>query len=195
MDWRSATTIIISTLLIVIDHYHGIFVEKWMDHALLYCVIPFLLVKWIYRQPLAKFGFQWGDWKVGAAFTLAGWLLMTGIIAWVTQTPDFKTYYANNPNSSLSVIASTAFDLFGWEFVFRGWLLFTLFPICGPYAILLQAVPFTIAHFGKPELETLSCIFGGTAFGYIAWRTRSFLYPFFIHWYITSITILFSRMF
>lgn len=194
MDWRVATTIIVSTLLIVIDHYHGFFVEKWMDHALLYMVIPFILVKWVYRQPLSQYGLRWGDWKIGSIFTLAAWLLMTGIIAWAAQTPDFKTYYANNTNSPLGVIVTNAFDLFGWEFVFRGWLLFTLFPICGPYAILLQAVPFTIAHFGKPELETLSCIFGGTAFGYIAWRTRSFLYPFFIHWYITTITILFSRM-
>jgi membrane protease YdiL (CAAX protease family) len=195
MDWRVATTLIVSTLLIVIDHYRGFFPEKWMDHALLFAVIPFGLVKWVYRQPLAHFGFQWGDRKAGTIFTLAGWALMTGIIAVVAQTPDFKAYYASNQNSPLGIIAATASDLFGWEFIFRGWLLFTLLPICGPYAIILQAIPFTIAHFGKPELETLSCIFGGTAFGYIAWRTRSFLYPFFIHWYITSITILISRMF
>jgi membrane protease YdiL (CAAX protease family) len=194
MEWRPVTTIAVSTLLIVIDHYHGIFPEKWMDHALLYFIIPFLLVKLIYRQPLAQYGFQWGDWKIGILFTLASWVLMTGIIAIVAQTPGFKAYYAGNQYSPLGVIAASASDLFGWEFVFRGWLLFTLFPICGPYAILIQAVPFTIAHFGKPELETISCIFGGTAFGYIAWRTRSFLYPFFIHWYITSITILLSRI-
>jgi len=194
MDWRVATTLIVSTLLIIVDHYHGIFPEKWMDHALLFFVIPFSLVKWVYRQPLEQFGLRWGDWKAGVIFTLAGCVLMTGILVVVAQTPDFQAYYANNKNSSLGVIATSASDLFGWEFVFRGWLLFTLLPICGPYAIILQAIPFTIAHFGKPELETLSSIFGGMAFGYIAWRTRSFLYPFFLHWYITSLTIMATRL-
>jgi membrane protease YdiL (CAAX protease family) len=54
----------------------------------------------------------------------------------------------------------------------------------------LQAVPFVIAHIGKPEVETLSTIFGGFAFGWVAWRTRSFVYPFLIHWYIATFTIL-----
>jgi len=70
--------------------------------------------------------------------------------------------------------------------------LFALLPVCGPIAIILQAVPFTIAHIGKPELETISCIFGGPLLGYVAWRTRSFLYPFMIHWFLTTITVLIS---
>ena len=59
----------------------------------------------------------------------------------------------------------------------------------GP-AILLQAVPFAFMHLGKPEVETLSTIFGGAAFGLIAWRTRSFLYPWLIHWFIVTFTLL-----
>ena len=73
-----------------------------------------------------------------------------------------------------------------------GFLLFALYRVCGPYAIVLQAVPFAMAHIGKPELETLSCIFGGSAFGYVAWRTRSFLYPFLIHWFLLTITVVFA---
>ncbi len=195
MDWRLVTTIVVTTLLIVTDHYHAILPTKWLDHGLLYLVIPLLLVVVVYRQPLAQYGFQIGDWKAGLLFTLGGCLLMTVIMIFVAPTPDFQAYYAGNPASPLEVLLTNAFDLFGWEFVFRGLILFALLPVCGPYAIILQAVPFTIAHFGKPELETLSCIFGGTAFGYIAWRTRSFYYPFAIHLYLTTITILFARIF
>jgi membrane protease YdiL (CAAX protease family) len=194
MNWKIVTTLMVSTLLIVIDHYHGIFAEKWMDHAFLFMIIPFLVVKVIYRQPLSEFGFRWGDWKAGSIFTLGGWVLMTTIVYFVARTPDFQAYYANDQSDPLRLIMTVASTLFGWEFIFRGWLLFTLLPICGPYAIIIQAIPFTIAHYGKPELETISCIFGGSVFGYIAWRTRSFLYPFFIHWYLTTITILMSRI-
>jgi len=49
-----------------------------------------------------------------------------------------------------------------------------------------------MAHIGKPEIETLSTIFGGFAFGWVAWRTRSFLYPFLIHWFISTFIILVS---
>lgn len=194
MDNRVMATLVVSTLLIVIDHYTAIFPEKWMDHFFLYLVIPVLMVKWFYHQPLREFGFRIGDWKVGLIFTLAGWILLAVIMYFVARTPDFKAYYAENSDSALVTSLKVSADLFGWEFVFRGWMLFSLFPICGPYAILIQAIPFTIAHFGKPELETLSCIFGGAVYGYIAWRTRSFYYPFLIHWFLTTITILFSRL-
>ena len=85
---------------------------------------------------------------------------------------------------------TTFIDLVGWEFFFRGWILFGYARKFGPEALWLQAVPFALAHIGKPEIETLSTIFGGFAFGWVAWRTRSFLYPFLIHWFIASFVIL-----
>jgi uncharacterized protein len=194
MDWRLVTTIVVTTLLIVIDHYHGLLSAKWQDHTLLFLIIPVFLILVIYRQPLSMYGFRIGDWKMGLLFTLCGWIVMTAIMLFVARTPDFQAFYATNQESLLQLIFTNAADLFGWEFIFRGLLLFALFPVCGPYAIILQAVPFTIAHFGKPELETISCIFGGPVFGYIAWRTRSFFYPFIIHLYLTTITVLLARI-
>ncbi len=194
MDGRIVATLVISTLLIVIDHYSAIFPEKWQDHLLLYGVIPVLIVKLFYDQPLSQFGFRIGEWKIGLVYCLGGWILLAVIMYFVARTPDFQAYYAGNTDPPAVIGLKVAFQLIGWEFVFRGWLLFTLFPLCGPYAIILQAIPFTIAHFGKPAFETLSCIFGGTAYGYIAWRTRSFYYPYLIHWFLTTITIIFSRL-
>jgi hypothetical protein len=59
----------------------------------------------------------------------------------------------------------------------------------GAEALWLQAVPFALMHNGKPELETLSTIFGGFAFGWIAYRTNSFVWPFLIHWFIATFII------
>ena len=39
-----------------------------------------------------------------------------------------------------------------------------------------------MAHIGKPELETMTTVIGGAGFGWVAWRTKSFLYPFLIYW-------------
>ncbi len=190
LDWKIATVIVVSTLTMGIERYHTIFAHKVFDRLFLYLGVPVLIILLIFRESPARYGFQLGDWKAGLALTAAGCAAMGLVMAVVARTPAFRAYYAPQVHSAIPLPIETALDLFGWEFLFRGFLLFALYPVCGPYAILLQAVPFTIAHFGKPELETLSCIFGGSAFGYVAWRTRSFLYPFLIHWFLTTATIL-----
>ena len=189
MDWKVVTAIVVSTLTLVIGHYYRIFAYKSYDRMLLYLGVPLLVVLLVFRESPARYGLQVGDWKAGLALTAVGCGGMALVVVFVARTAEFRNYYALRVNPAIPVPLDTALDLFGWEFLFRGFLLFALYPVCGPYAIILQAIPFTIAHFGKPELETLSCIFGGSAFGYVAWRTRSFLYPFLIHWFIATLTI------
>ena len=43
-------------------------------------------------------------------------------------------------------------------------------------------IPFFILHRGKPEIETFASIFAGLILGIQAWRARSFLYCFIVHW-------------
>ena len=190
MDWKAVTVIVVSTLLLSVEHYHFIFAYKSFDRMLLYLGAPLLVILLVFRDSPADYGFQIGDWKAGLVLTGVGCAGMAIVVTIVTRTSAFQNYYGSRTDSPIPMPIDTGLDLFGWEFLFRGFLLFALYRVCGPYAIVLQAVPFTIAHFGKPELETLSCIFGGSAFGYVAWRTRSFLYPFLIHWFIATLTIL-----
>ncbi|MBU0703658.1 MAG: CPBP family intramembrane metalloprotease [Chloroflexi bacterium] len=190
MDWKIVTVIVVSTLAMAVDHYHHIFAHKSYDRMLLYLGVPLLVILLLFRESPARYGFQLGDWKAGLALTAVGCGVMTLVMLFVARTGDFRDYYASQSNSVVPLLIDNGLDLFGWEFLFRGFLLFALYPVCGPYAIVLHAVPFTIGHFGKPELETLSCIFGGSAFGYVAWRTRSFLYPFLIHWFLATVTVL-----
>ena len=58
-----------------------------------------------------------------------------------------------------------------------------------------QAIPFVLLHLGKPFLETLACIPGGFIFGYVAYRTRSFLPCFVIHFgmYMMMVSLLMPR--
>jgi len=190
MDWKVVMAIMVATLAMGIDHYHRIFPYKAYDHLLLYLGVPLLVILIVFRESPAQYGFRLGDWRAGLALTAAGCAAMALVMMFVARTGDFQTYYAPQANSAKAFPLDVALGLLGWEFLFRGFMLFALLPVCGPYAIILQAVPFTIAHFGKPEIETLSCIFGGSAFGYVAWRTQSFLYPFLIHWFLATITIM-----
>jgi membrane protease YdiL (CAAX protease family) len=203
LDWKIAVLIVVSTLLLMIDAYHTQLAPwtKWIpdwsatnlptkiiDRILLYFVIPMLIVVLVFRQKPTEFGFTLGDWKAGIILTLGGIILIAPIL-WLVGRGDvrmqdyYKTLFPGLPWNTL-------LDLFGWEFFFRGWLLFGLARKFGSEAIWLQAVPFALAHIGKPEIETLSTIFGGFAFGWVAWRTKSFIYPLLIHWFVSSFTII-----
>jgi membrane protease YdiL (CAAX protease family) len=190
MDWKVITTIVVSTLAMVVEHHHRLSNNEAWDRLILYLGVPLLVILLIFRESPVRYGFRLGDWKAGLALTAAGCGGMALVMPFVIRIGEVQSYYAPRINSDIPFALDAALDLFGWEFLFRGFLLFTLYSACGSYALVLQAVPFTIAHFGKPELETLSCIFGGSAFGYIAWRTGSFLYPFLIHWFLVTITVL-----
>ncbi len=187
---KTIFAVLASTLIIIISGYRYVFTDQKLDHIFFYLLIPLLIILLFFREKPGQYGFQLGNWKAGLLFTLIGWIVTLIVAFAAAQTNDFRAYYGSQSKPLLQLTLDNGLDLFGWEFLFRGFLLFALIPICGPYAILLQAVPFTMAHIGKPELETLSCIFGGSLFGFIAWRTRSFLYPFLIHWFLTTATVL-----
>ncbi len=190
MRWKPILAVILSTLLIIISWYRSIVNDQNLSHFLLFFVATILVILVIFRENPAQYGFQIGNWKAGLAFTAIGWVTTLIIALIANLNPEFRMYYAAQAKPIFQLIFTNGVDLLGWEFIFRGFLLFALLPVCGPYAIIIQAIPFTVAHIGKPELETLSCIFGGSLFGFIAWRTRSFLYPFLVHWFLTTAAVL-----
>jgi membrane protease YdiL (CAAX protease family) len=202
LDWRIAILTVVSTLLLMVDYYYYPLLPwtKWfytwdstglsmkvLDRTLLYFIIPMIIILVIFRENPKEYGFALGDWKAGIVITLGAIILISPIL-WLVGRGD-----ASMQNYYKPMVAglpwSTLLDLFGWEFIFRGWLLFGYARKFGADALWLQAVPFALAHLGKPELETLSTIFGGFTFGWVAWRTKSFVYPLLIHWFVASFTI------
>ncbi len=189
IKWKPVVTITISTLVLVISQYQHFFSNPLYDGLLLFLGIPLLVILLVFRESPARYGFQLGDWKRGFSYAAIG-CLIPAVVLWIAiRMPVIKDYYAAQVQNGLPYPLRNAIDLLGWEFFFRGFLIFSLAEICGPYAILLQAVPFTLAHYGKPFIETFSCIFGGAAFGWVAWKTRSFLYPFLIHLFLSTYVI------
>ena len=187
-DWKVVTVTILSTLLLMVDYYHKIFPQKYLDRLLLYLVIPLFIILVVFRENPRNYGFSFGDWKLGITYTVLGILLMAPVIYYLGHgDASMKKYY---DRFLIGLPWTTFFDLLGWEFLFRGWILFAYARKFGHEALWLQAVPFAIAHISKPEIETLSTIFGGFAFGWVAWRTKSFIYPLLIHWFIGTFIIL-----
>jgi membrane protease YdiL (CAAX protease family) len=180
---------IFSTLLLTLDAYHRFTPRKEVDRLFLYLVFPLFFIM-LRRQRLSDYGFRLGNWKRGLAITFLAILVATPVLYLAAlYSREIQGYYRPDLQG---LPWNTFLELIGWEFFFRGWLLFTYLRAYGADGLWLHAVPFALAHIGKPELETITTLFGGYAFGWIAWRTDSFLYPFLIHWYIASMIILFS---
>jgi membrane protease YdiL (CAAX protease family) len=192
-DLQIIIVIIIGTVIPMLDWYgHNLTGTKAYDRIIWYFIIPMLTIVLLFREPVADFGFQIGNWRVGLIWTAVVCAAMAVILYFVARTPAMQSYYqARAPESVVRLIYITGVDLFGWEFLWRGFMLFAFARAFGPGpAILLQAVPFALLHLGKPEMETLTTLFGGIGFGFIAWQSQSFFYPFLIHWFIASFTML-----
>ncbi len=70
----------------------------------------------------------------------------------------------------------------GVEAFFRGFLLFGLWPRLGWNAVPVMVIPYVMIHFGKPMPETFAAIVAGAMLGYLALRSRSFLWGVLLHW-------------
>ncbi|MCZ2290023.1 MAG: CPBP family intramembrane metalloprotease, partial [Anaerolineales bacterium] len=177
-----------STLLLLVFSYHNITPSTEINQTVLFFVIPLLFIVLVFRESPRDYGLALGDWRAGLVITLGGIVLMTPVIWSLAKLdPTSQSYYQG---MTASLPWNTFFQIFGWEFLFRGWITFGYARKFGANALWIQAVPFALMHIGKPEIETLSTVFGGFAFGWIAYRTRSFLYPFLIHWYIFTLIVL-----
>jgi len=185
-DWKIVTVIVTSTLLLIINSYYQFTPDGGYDRTILYLVVPLICIVLIFREDPRRYGLTFGDWKMGIILTAIGIAIMAIVLWFVARQPSMQSYY--KPQGG-GLPWNTFLDLFGWEFLFRGFILFAFVRKFGAEALWLQAVPFALAHIGKPEIETLSTIFGGFAFGWVAYRTRSFVYPFLIHWFVASFTI------
>jgi membrane protease YdiL (CAAX protease family) len=188
IDREAAALTILSTLLLMVDYYERLTPIKALDRVALYLIVPLLVIVIAFRKSPREYGFQWGDWRAGFALTAIVIAVAAPLLWFIARSdPNMVDYYARNWHLATPIY--TFLDLLGWEFFFRGFLLFGYARVFGANALWLHAVPFALAHLSKPPVETYSTIFGGFLFGLIAWRTRSFVYPFLIHWFISTFTI------
>jgi len=180
------------------DLYH--YVYQFLATFVLFFLFPLAIVKLVFKEKLDNYGLTLGDKKYGFKFTIITIpLIVTPIIILGSQMPQVRMEYPLSKlvqdNPSVFLLYELSYILLyyvGWEFFFRGYMLFGLREKFGDtYAILFQVIPSALLHFNKPEAEFAGSIFLGIVLGYLALRTRSILYPIIIHSYIGVSTDLF----
>jgi hypothetical protein len=150
-------------------------------------VLPFIVIRYLFKEKISDFGLRAGDWRTGLKISAIFFLVMLPLIWVASSSPAFTTKYPHLLSVREVWDKFFIYELgmliymFGWEFIWRGFMLFGLEAKFGYYAILIQMIPFVILHNGKPILETFGAILGGIALGILAFRTRSFLYGVIVH--------------
>lgn len=143
-------------------------------------VIPVLILVFGFRRRPGEIGLGLGDWKLASVLALAyvplvivgTWVLSDGA-AFQQQYPHLRDAVTN---WQFFLIYELLFLFYwiGWEYLWRGFVLFGTAPTFGLYAIFIQTVPFALLHADKPFAEALLSIVGGVALGALVWRCRAF---------------------
>lgn len=213
-DWKTKILLLSVPVIILVYIYHGMdetfaryfshlsnlyyfdiyrYVYQFLATLILFFLFPLVIIKLVFKGKLKNYGLTLGDKRFGLRFIIITIpLIVTPIMILGAYMPQIRAVY---PLSKLVQDKASVFLLYefsyvllyyvGWEFFFRGYILFGLREKFGDtYAILLQVIPSAILHFNKPEPEFLGSIILGLVLGYLALRTRSILYPLIIHSYI-----------
>lgn len=156
------------------------FLNSLIVSGIIYGLSPFLLF-FIFKHKPKDFGISLGHFKKWSKEVLVFYLIMVVILVLAFKFTNLKNVYplyrsaAKGMNYFLIYQLVKIIYMFGWEFFFRGFMLFGLEKKFGKASILIQTIPFAIMHSRKPELEAYGSIFAGIFLGIIALRARSFL--------------------
>src|SRR5512141_853777 len=120
-DWKIVTITVVSTLVLLLSYYHRFTFSRAIDQTLLFLVIPMLIILLVFRENPRDYGFSLGDWKAGVVITLGAILLIAPVLWLVARGGAMQEYYQKQVSG---LPWNTFLDLFGWEFLFRGWILF-----------------------------------------------------------------------
>jgi hypothetical protein len=148
--------------------------------GLLGFVVPVLALRAFFTNDLREMGLGLGEWRLATVVAalyvpvvaVGTWVLSDGT-AFQEQYPHYSPA-ARDWDVFLIYEALFLFYWVGWEYLWRGFVLFGTAPAFGAHAIFVQALPFAALHVSKPWPEALLSIVGGIALGALVWRCRSF---------------------
>ncbi|MFO0902468.1 MAG: CPBP family intramembrane glutamic endopeptidase [Pirellulales bacterium] len=155
-------------------------IASMLAGVMLFGVGPAIVVKRVFRESLADYG-----WGLGIRFrTVRSFLIALPVAVvgtyWGSFEPSLPGHYPVNPaaGDSLSVFlvhaATYLAFYFAWEFYFRGFLQHGMAPALGMVpAALVQTLASALMHIGKPPSEAFVSILGGLLWGWLVCRTRS----------------------
>ena len=180
---NEAVIVVAATLFITLNRYYPI-QNAWLSTFLYYAVFPVLVILIVMRKNPLDFGLRLGSPHIWGFYVFIICLAAAAILYASSFNSSLQSYYRLDEFKFVSYLFASCVSLSASEFIYRGFLLFGLKEKFKEGSILIQMIPFVLIHLGKPQLETVSTIFTGILFGYVAYRGKSYWPAFIIHLFI-----------
>lgn len=143
-------------------------------------LLPVIVLCAVFKRSAASVGLGLGDWKL-ALWVCAFYIPLVIAGTWfLSDSSEFQASYPHLrgavSNWRVFMLYHCAFLMYwlGWEYLWRGFVLFGTAHTFGLHALFIQTVPFALLHMGKPLPELALSMVGGLALGILVWRCRSF---------------------
>ncbi len=164
-------------------------VYSYFTGLVLFGLLPILIIRFVFHEPLSWYGVQIGDAKFGWLAVAVMAPVMIALTYPSANNPQFLAEYPLFKGAGASAMIFTAHSLLylvyylGYEMMMRGFIQFGLRAQLGDWnAILVQTAISTLFHIGKPDGEIFSSILGGLVWGIVVFRSRSLLYVLIVPW-------------
>ena len=185
--------ILIDILLLAIFKYRGILIGLLYVFTITSLLYTLFLLKSYNQYNLFYLGL--GRWKIWVPILLIvfitiviGTAYFSSKKAYIRIYPLYKYYIKSNGEIFFYELSFLIF-MFSWEFLFRGFLIPILRKKTGLFlAIAISTIIFSLAHYGKPQTEIYSSIFGGILLGYLTVYFKS-VYPAVLSHFFLSFTM------
>jgi membrane protease YdiL (CAAX protease family) len=162
---------------------------SFFSALILFGLIPFLVIRFVFRERPSVYGVQIGDWRFGLLAAAIMAPVMIALSYPAARDPQFLAEYPLFKGAGASAASFLPYALLylvyysGYEMLMRGFIQFGLRQKFGDgYAILIQTAISCLFHLGKPAGEIYSSVLGGLLWGVVVFRSRSLFYVLLVHW-------------
>ncbi|MBM4396166.1 MAG: CPBP family intramembrane metalloprotease [Deltaproteobacteria bacterium] len=152
----------------------------------IYFVVPALVVRFVFREPLANYGALPRRFFRHLPIYLALFVPVFVAVVVVSYTEAFQRTYPfyHYPNALWDLLVWEVLyclQFFALEFFFRGFMIHATKRTMGSMAVWAMVIPYCMIHFQKPAAEAVAAILAGTVLGVLSLRTNTIWGGVFIH--------------
>jgi membrane protease YdiL (CAAX protease family) len=153
-----------------------------------YMVVPTCVIKLVWKEKLADYGFKLKGALNGWPIYLGMFLIIIPCVIIVSYEKGFQgTYPFYEPPRQNFMGKMLVWEIFyalqfiTLEFFFRGFMVHGLKKKLGVYSIFAMVLPYCMIHFTKPLPECLGSIIAGVVLGTLSYRYKSVILGACIH--------------
>jgi len=159
-----------------------------LSGAILFGLIPLLVILLVFRMPVNDFGSHTDHLVKSMIWWIPAAILVVSINFFAARNKNHLAQYpqirVKQWNSGLIILSAISWITYlaGYEFMFRGFLLFSCLESFGYWpAIIINISLYSLVHLPKGRTETLASVFFGFILSYITIELGSFWFALLLH--------------